>query len=473
MKKKILYSLYIAAFTGVCLIPGLLTPFTQDSDESAEKRELAEFPSIKTEDGRINTDWTKEFDTYFSEHFAFRNDFVNLNSTLMSEIFRTSAEDDVIIGRDGWLYYSYTADDFTGVSPAENWEIEETAHIIQMMEKYAQSKGTRMIFACVPNKNSVYPEYMPYNYLKSSMPSDLDRLESQMTETGVDFISLKRVLSEKKEEEPEMLLYHKTDTHWNNYGAFTAYNAVAEKLSTDIISAGEPELKENAWEGDLQQMLFPQSDSLDEQYEYDLDTTYSYVGRFRALDDILINTVCPEKDNSLLMFRDSFGEAILPFMAESFGTAQFSRTVPYSLDQLESGGTDYCILEIVERNLGNLRKTAPNMPAQPVEGISCDNIAENIAQCYSTPGGTYTKLYGKLDNSAVSDKSCRIYAVVDGITYEAFPVYEEELLGGTADGNHGFALNIQTENIETAEIIIETDDGVISSGNISVKKNME
>ncbi len=61
------------------------------------------------------------------------------------------------------------------------------------------------------------------------------------------------------------------------------------------------------------------------------------------------------------MYRDSYGEAILPYMAECFNTAEFSRSEAYDLSGVGEGDT--VIVEIVERNLDRLQKYAPVMAA--------------------------------------------------------------------------------------------------------------
>ena len=45
------------------------------------------------------------------------------------------------------------------------------------MQGYAASRGAQLLFVCAPNKNTIYPEYMPGQYRKTEQVSDLDRLE--------------------------------------------------------------------------------------------------------------------------------------------------------------------------------------------------------------------------------------------------------------------------------------------------------
>ena len=352
MKKKILYTAYALLFLIICAIPAAVMPFVK-AEDTKENRKLSQFPEIKMEDGSLNTDWAKEFDTYFSEHFGFRRDLVNAHNTLLDTMFDSSGEDDVIIGKNGWLYYSYTADDYMGTDRMSDREIEETAHTLKMMQDYAEKNGSKLIFAGVPNKNTVYPEYMPYNYLERTEESDLERLEKALEKEGVNYCSLENVLKKQKNEDND-LLYHKEDTHWNNCGAYTAYKTLFDMAGMEKIDIQKSGVSDT-WEGDLRKMLFPDSDKKDQQIDYDFTPTYNYVGRFRGLDDMQIRTSGNGK-GSVLMFRDSFGEAILPYIAESTATAVFSRAVPYKLDMIEQEHFDTVIVEIVERNLKTLRE---------------------------------------------------------------------------------------------------------------------
>ena len=47
--------------------------------------------------------------------------------------------------------------------------------------------------------------------------------------------------------------------------------------------------------------------------------------------DPRITTVNPVKEGSLVMYRDSFGNALLPYMADAYANAYFSRGIPYQL----------------------------------------------------------------------------------------------------------------------------------------------
>ena len=65
------------------------------------------------------------------------------------------------------------------------------------------------------------------------------------------------------------------------------------------------------------------------------------------------------QNGRLILCRDSFGNALHPFLAADFREAVITRQMPYPLTQVQAGDT--VIVEIVERNLVNLLKYPPDM----------------------------------------------------------------------------------------------------------------
>lgn len=464
-KKKILYTVYTVVFMGICIAPAALMPLKK-SNSSLENRVLAEKPKIMTESGSLNLDFFSQFDDYFSEHFAFRQELVTLDSKLHAEIMGTSSDDDVIVGKDGWLYYAPTSDDFMNINTLSDRAISNINHNLQLLGQYCADNNSWFTVVVAPNKNSIYPEYMPYNYIQTDSEDNYSKLlaaaeeqkelwskslTSSNSETEIprfyNFIDMKSVLLEKKANS-SVPIYHKTDTHWNNIGALAARDSLLS-LSDATNGFFDSYWKSaNDWSGDLAEMLYPSDTASDTQYYSSYEFSYDYVGRFKGLDELEIQTTCEGKSGSLLMYRDSFGEAILPFMADSFGSAAFSRSVPYRTESIADGTAETVILEIVERNIGNLQKYAPVMPAPIYEGekiIPVGSSSDYTLKCESN--GSYSHIYGELSNDFFSSDDAVIYVTVDDITYEAFNAFEDKLLDREGEvSDNGFSLYIPVNN---------------------------
>lgn len=498
MKKKILYSIYSAAFIGICLIPLAAMPFAK-SESGLENRKLSEMPSLRSENGNINFDFFSEFETYFSEHFAFRQNLVTLDGKVRSEIMRTSSNEDVIVGKYGWLYYAPTADDFMNINTLSKRGVNNIVHNLLLFEQYCHEKDATFTFTIAPNKNSIYPEFMPYNYIETEGRGNyelfleaytpvneawMSAVASSQSDTVIppwfNFVDLRKSLLEAKDNSDKPI-YHKTDTHWNNLGALAGRNALIggfkEDRETFLADAEWYAVRD--WSGDLAEMLYPTGVEPENQYYCGYNFNYNYMGAFHGLDDITIKTSCEGQEGNLLMYRDSYGEAILPYMAESYGTAEFSRAVPYNTYQITEG-TDV-ILEIVERNLGNLQKYAPVLPAPEygsslVSWLNTGDASENkipeaeicsdSADIRVEENGSYFHIYGVLEDGFFSGDSARILVTLGDNTYEAFNCFEDKLLDREGEINdNGFSLYVsknEGEAIPDKEDIIVTvisDDG--------------
>ena len=441
MKKDKLFKIYSAIFIGICLVPSICMPFVET--DSAEKRKLSEFPSVKTENEELNFEFFDQFDTWFSEHFAFRQQFVNADSRIKSAITMTSPDKNVIIGENGWLYYGDTTDDFLNINTLGNREIKNIAHNLRMIDEYCKNNGAEFIFFSAPNKNSIYPENMPFNYIPANACNNYTLLSAEIA--GENFwLDMKSSLLNANASVP---LYHKTDTHWNNLGAYAGHTEIMTKLGENPCSAGTQWYTENDRLGDLAQMIYPIEKAKDTQIYNDYEYSYVYNGHFRGLDDLTINTTNENADGELIMFRDSYGEAILPYMAECFNSAEFSRVVPYRLNNIENKTV---VFEIVERNLGDLQKYAPLMPAPvaDISGISAEIYSGDDVVIKTAEINGYTHIYGVLPDDFFSDDDNNIFVETGGVTYKAFNCFEDKDLDceGEHSGN-GFSLYIPAEKV--------------------------
>jgi hypothetical protein len=89
---------------------------------------------------------------------------------------------------------------------------------------------TRYLFVVAPNKNTIYPEFLP-DYIRAYRGrSRLQQLREYLRTTGspVDILDLHAALLADK---PKGDLYFRQDTHWNGRGYFTAYEAMCRVLS--------------------------------------------------------------------------------------------------------------------------------------------------------------------------------------------------------------------------------------------------
>ena len=357
------YKIFTAAFLLLCIIPSAGMLFLPPTEAAANER-LSPAPQFKKEDGSWNADVLDQVTDYIDDHFALRQEMVTANDALQTGLLATSPAEDVIYGRDGWLYYADTLDDYQNHATLTDEEVRQVAQTVADMQAYCEARGARFLFTIAPNKNSLYPENMPARYLQSDAQGNYEKLRPLLEEYGVHYADLFTFLSGQDE-----VLYLKTDSHWTNRGAALAHDFLMETIGLPHTAfADAPYTTAETHKGDLYEMLYPKGTACEAQQEY--QTTFSYVKEPRTAEDILIQTTNPDAPNGrLLLCRDSFGNALHPFLAEDFREATITRQMPYPLTQVQAGDT--VIVEIVERNLPNLLKYPPDLGNQnggsPVE----------------------------------------------------------------------------------------------------------
>lgn len=432
--------LYCILFFGICLIPSVGLFFTGPS-VSGENRELAEFPKLKTEEG-FNTNILQEMGDYFQEHFAFRNELVTADALVMGKGFGVSSVDSVIQGTDGWLYYKDSLADYQGTELLSDRSLYNIAHSLSMMEEYLKKKGVKMVFTVAPNKNSLYGENMPYyDKVKASEDKNLCSLMPYLEKEKVSYVDLYGALSAEEE-----ILYHERDSHWNNKGAAFAAGLLLDALGKEHTDyETETYQVRTDFEGDLDKMLYPTALTPEDEIYYDKATTYAYVGEVGSNFDPKISTVNPAKAGSLVVFRDSFGNALLPFLAEEYANAYFTRGIPYQMFEIDMKQADTVIVERAERFLPDMALAPPALEAQEIvmeeEPLFEEADGEVSVGCENL--GLLTQVWGLLPEGVLETET-RIFATVNGVTYEAFPA-DVSVEGEVYD--RGFTLYIPAEKL--------------------------
>ncbi|MCD8022515.1 MAG: hypothetical protein LUF30_05940, partial [Lachnospiraceae bacterium] len=357
MMKKIKIG-FIALFLIIILVPSLGMVIGGGSQTSSENRTLAEFPSLKDEDG-WNSDFLSDMGDWFEDHFAFRNELVTAYSLITGKVFDTSSQESVIVGTNGCREYADSLSDNQGSDLMTERQLFDAAHTLAMIQTYAEENGIEFIFTIAPNKASLYGDNMPYYY--SYFRSDENNLSHFLVwleSENVNYVDLYETFEEQDE-----VLYHARDSHWNNKGAALAADVLLTALGKEHRSYEDASyVVRTDYSGDLDAMIYPLAVTLEDEIYYDPEPEFSYVYEVESNYDAKIYTTS-DSTGSLVMYRDSFCNALLPFLAESFETAYFSRGIPFQLaTDLASCGATTLIIERAERFISELAENPPVMP---------------------------------------------------------------------------------------------------------------
>ena len=454
MKKKIVF---ITIYLLVCVAP-FATVWLKTSDTAAsEKRELSAFPK-PLKDKRLNTDYFTEFDAWFTDHMGCRSYLIEAQTTMKEYVFGESSESSVILGKNGWLFYEKTADDYCHVRTLSDRNAENVAYTLRMVQDYCRKSGAEFVFTVAPNKNTLYSENMPARYIQLNQMSNLDVLAAALARNEVCYANLKKAFLE----DPRVY-YQRQDSHWTYEGGFLAYRTIMNALKPrDCVLTDMTYTERRDWDSDLMNMLYPSAPDDDPQVYPNINYTFQTKSADVFDEALVIETFGGPGEGTVLMFRDSFGNTTWRYFAQTFEKAEFQRAVPYRLTSVERLNADTVILEIVERNLINLAEKAPMMAAPTAEITILDAYdmaeGENVVKSEAVSG--FCHVYGSIDGRYLGDKY-RVYIVTgteeEKTFYEAFPIYEKELLGAELTGDNGFSAYIpESEESRIYGILVYT-----------------
>jgi hypothetical protein len=349
--------------------PLIKTNFSSKSQwSSTEKRRLAELPALNLKPGTLAT-FPSRFEAYFNDHFGYRTLLIRRYNRMMKKYFAKSPVPNVLIGKNNWLFFteSNLIDDFVGADPFTNEELETWRLNLENKRDWLATQGVRYLFVVAPNKQTIYPEYLPDYLYKDRGQSRLQQLMAYLkTHSDVSILDLSGAMTEEKKRHR---IYHVTDTHWNDRGAYVAYRAIMDRIRQWFpeVSLTQNRIVETknilGTGGDLAGML-DMADTMQEERPVLMIEPTICSARIELdiaeLDAANPNkpkpymTKCNKSKIRAVVFRDSFFEPVIPFITEDFNQIvyiwqQYDHAIMKKL--IEQQKPQIVIEEMVERLL--------------------------------------------------------------------------------------------------------------------------
>ena len=190
-----------------------------------ESRSLATAPPVP----RATADWLKlprRLDTFVNDHFAFRDDLLDVAGKVRWKLGQRSASGVVVQGAAGWLLLRQGLLRSIGAETDDGVIADYAAFVCGMGARMKQ-RNIPFLFALIPGTAAIYPESLPAWAHPSEGRNAYDLLESKTRACGVTTVDLRKAMRAAKDTGP---LYRKLDTHWTPRGALIGYNLMVSAL---------------------------------------------------------------------------------------------------------------------------------------------------------------------------------------------------------------------------------------------------
>jgi hypothetical protein len=353
----------------------------RDAPTQFENRKTEELPALPRTWAALR-EYPARFENYFDDRFGLRGPLVRLDHWARAVVFGVSPVPKVLIGKSGWLYFKgedAKAFDrwYRGSEAISDVTLAAIRAELLQRQAFLASRGIPFAVVVVPEKYSIYPEYLPNWAAPRARATPFDRLVTALAaDTQLHFVDLRAPLRAAKG--PDRL-YYQTDSHWNYLGASVGYGVLmteVAKLLPGLAIATVPRPPYVAgvdyYSGDLAQML-----GLPAQFREDdiaplgkiLATPESRCARLDpAASSPGIETFvfrCPNPPQyTALIYRDSMGIPLQPMLAENFSRSTFVTSAQIDAGLVDRLRPDIVIEEMVERALTGIPYYTMRLPAK-------------------------------------------------------------------------------------------------------------
>jgi alginate O-acetyltransferase complex protein AlgJ len=333
----------------------------------AENRRLASRPELKLDPTAL-AEFPARFEAYFNDQFGFRRLLIQWQNLIKVAVLGVSPSPKVILGKNGWLYYGdIELDYYRAIKPLTPKQLDDWRGLFESRRDWLLSRGIPYLVVIAPNKSTLYPEYMPASYNRLPRESRLDQLMAYLrSRSSLKVVDLRPSLYAAKSREQ---VYYRTDSHWNNRGAYAGYTTIVRALTEwfpdfrAIPRSEFGEFKVSEPGRDLALLLGMRDYYWDEYFDIKRMTP-SLAQETHEVDDPPApppkpwrsgpNFVFEHPDKKLpraVVFRDSFATWLMPLLSEHFQRVVFCWQYILDKELVEQEHPDVVIQEMVERTL--------------------------------------------------------------------------------------------------------------------------
>jgi alginate O-acetyltransferase complex protein AlgJ len=323
---------------------------------------------------------------FYRDHFGFRNTLIRAAAIARLQALAQDIDGSVLIGKNGWLFLRPEADPnfiaFRGLNPLSEKQLDAWQQLLEHRNAWLTARGIPFLVVIPPDKQTIYTEFLPPSAAPLVPRSYLDQLINRLRQTHspVHLLDLRPALIAAKSTGQ---LYYKTDSHWNDLGAYYAYRAILNALN---------QIQPN-WEFTPQPLdnfkvephIFVSGDlaRITHVSRQIPETIYTLTPKTPPIPTSPSNNSPTKPTQStqsqlprLVVIRDSFFDAMVPMFDPHFSHTFYSHhTQKMDFHLIEQQNPQLVIDEFVERFLYPDPPTDPDPPPLNDQPMTRKNIA--------------------------------------------------------------------------------------------------
>ena len=334
MKKNILkkyptffvFSILVILFTVIDIIN------SPNEFSELENRKLSQMPILSLK-SYIDTSFSSDYEKYINDQFFLRDNWIDLKSRI-EYLLGKRENNDIIFGKENYLFKKFTT-----------FNDEMLENNLNSIITFTNNYNKEVDFFIIPNSYAVYDELTPRYLPLVDQLSLINSINSYLSLKSNDHINTINVAEELLKNKDDYI-YYKTDHHWTSYGAYLAYLTYMDYLGLEIVDINNLEKitinnflgtyynRSKYFKADSDFItyynilgLHIEIDGKEQLSLMDLDKfkgsdKYSaFLWGNNGLTKVINENIAEErKGSSILIFKDSYANSFIQFLANNYET---------------------------------------------------------------------------------------------------------------------------------------------------------
>ena len=363
----------VFSFLAVLVVPAIVwdelsesfrsKKLTDENRATVSKRPLLQLTRLQR--------FPKEFQGYYNDAFPFR-EYLVWSAKKVTGPLTNYFNSRVVVGKDGYFFYTNASErhgdesrDFTG---EKLWTEAQLGNIVERLEEIRKGLAEMGIDFCMiiaPNKMTIYSDKLPEK--RKYKRAEVLRAEQLLGYAAKHAPELKLIfpadlLMELRKKVDHSLFLHE-DTHWNELSGYAATREIIKAFN------GKKELPALEKANIVQNAIKTIGGDLRTQLGYGVSEGYYYhtvsVPGLEKVEIRQYNQAFPQDSHcrrsynpaapdsrSVWMYRDSFAEAMEPYISMYFQNVDYYWNIPIrKIQYMGDRKPQLVIFQVVERNL--------------------------------------------------------------------------------------------------------------------------
>ena len=187
----------------------------------------------------LSGEYQLAYNDWFDNNFFLKNDLTKLHNQFKYSIFNTSANKNVVVGKENVLFEPSYIKEYLGLAPTATEEyLKRLVDNIKEIQEISIAANKPFVLIITPSKANFYSEYIPdkYYYAVNNEDNQVSRaydiFKRLLDVNEIKYFDTIPFLKEEQKQDT-IPIFPNTGTHWNEVSAVKSLNEIISYINSE------------------------------------------------------------------------------------------------------------------------------------------------------------------------------------------------------------------------------------------------